>query len=114
MKGPGAVLGLTALAGVLACATPGLRDGGAIGAGVGAAAGAAANSSERGTAALVGLAAGALAGALIGVWLADPEARGPDSDGDKIADAQDNCPGIPNKDQQDADGDGRGDACDPE
>ncbi len=51
-------------------------------------------------------------GALIGTWLADPEAEGPDRDGDKISDAQDNCPDVPNKDQQDADGNGRGDACD--
>lgn len=103
---------LSALVVLLGCATPGLRDGGAIGAGVGAAAGATANGSNRGTGALVGLAAGALAGALIGIWLADPEARGPDSDGDRVADAQDNCPDVSNKDQQDADGNGRGDACD--
>ena len=45
---------------------------------------------------------------------ADPEARGPDSDGDEISDRQDNCARIPNRDQQDADGDGRGDACDPD
>jgi hypothetical protein len=37
----------------------------------------------------------------------------PDSDGDGIADPQDNCPATPNQDQADADGDLEGDACDP-
>ena len=37
----------------------------------------------------------------------------PDGDDDGIADATDNCPAAPNADQQDQDGDGRGDACDP-
>jgi uncharacterized repeat protein (TIGR01451 family) len=35
-----------------------------------------------------------------------------DSDGDGIADADDNCPNVSNFDQADADGDGLGDACD--
>ncbi|MBC8249615.1 MAG: thrombospondin type 3 repeat-containing protein [Anaerolineales bacterium] len=35
-----------------------------------------------------------------------------DSDGDGIADSQDNCPWVPNPDQTDTDGDGVGDACD--
>lgn len=35
-----------------------------------------------------------------------------DSDGDGIADSQDNCPGVANADQADRDGDGAGDACD--
>jgi hypothetical protein len=35
-----------------------------------------------------------------------------DSDGDRVPDAIDNCPLIPNHDQLDSDGDGRGDACD--
>lgn len=34
-----------------------------------------------------------------------------DADGDYIPDALDNCPGIQNPDQADADGDGHGDAC---
>jgi hypothetical protein len=37
----------------------------------------------------------------------------PDSDGDGIPDDTDNCPGDPNPDQADNDGDGLGDACDP-
>src|SRR5205809_6791704 len=37
---------------------------------------------------------------------------GPDSDGDGVPDSQDNCPLIPNPDQQDTDGDGIGDVCD--
>ncbi|MFO0726849.1 MAG: alpha-amylase family glycosyl hydrolase [Myxococcota bacterium] len=35
-----------------------------------------------------------------------------DADGDRVPDATDNCPGLPNADQVDSDGDGRGDACD--
>ncbi len=35
-----------------------------------------------------------------------------DSDGDTVADNQDNCPDHPNADQADLDGDGLGDACD--
>jgi hypothetical protein len=35
----------------------------------------------------------------------------PDSDGDGIINAQDNCPDLPNPDQTDTDGDGIGDAC---
>jgi hypothetical protein len=37
-----------------------------------------------------------------------------DSDLDGIADAGDNCPGVANGDQADADADGVGDACDPD
>ena len=37
-----------------------------------------------------------------------------DTDGDGIADDDDNCPDIPNADQADTDGDGQGDACDPD
>jgi hypothetical protein len=36
----------------------------------------------------------------------------PDGDGDGIADASDNCPGIANSDQANNDGDAQGDACD--
>jgi len=38
----------------------------------------------------------------------------PDSDQDTVSDTCDNCPGTPNPDQADADGDGIGDACDPQ
>lgn len=37
---------------------------------------------------------------------------GPDTDGDGVPDATDNCPVTPNADQADSDGDGVGDACD--
>jgi hypothetical protein len=36
-----------------------------------------------------------------------------DPDGDGIVSNRDNCPGVPNPDQKDGDGDGFGDACDP-
>ena len=39
--------------------------------------------------------------------------RAPDTDGDGVADAVDNCPDDANADQTDTDGDGIGDACDP-
>lgn len=102
-----ALLGATALA----CGTPGAKDGGAIGALTGAVVGGAAGDSSRGGSAALGAAVGAILGALVGVCVADPEARGPDTDGDGVSDVQDNCPEVPNKDQQDSDGDGRGDAC---
>ncbi|MBI5487114.1 MAG: right-handed parallel beta-helix repeat-containing protein [Deltaproteobacteria bacterium] len=35
-----------------------------------------------------------------------------DADGDGVPDATDNCPDVPNPDQEDGDGDGVGDACD--
>ncbi len=38
---------------------------------------------------------------------------GPDHDGDGVVDAADNCPDVPNADQDDADLDGIGDACAP-
>lgn len=37
-----------------------------------------------------------------------------DSDGDGIKNIDDNCPGVYNPDQRDTDGDGFGDACDPD
>ncbi len=92
------------------CATPGVKDGAVLGGLAGAAGGAVANGGDgAGAGALIG----GIAGALIGWWLADPDARGSDRDGDKVSDLQDNCPATPNRDQQDRDGDGRGDACDP-
>ena len=56
------------------------------------------------------------------VWVGDPlmgmarpvTARPTDQDGDGIPDARDNCPEIPNPDQRDTDGDGIGNACDPD
>lgn len=37
-----------------------------------------------------------------------------DGDGDGVPDSSDNCPTVPNPNQEDADGDGVGDACDPD
>jgi hypothetical protein len=37
-----------------------------------------------------------------------------DADGDGVPDAADNCPGVPNPGQANNDGDGAGDACDPD
>ncbi len=42
----------------------------------------------------------------------DAQGCGPDSDGDGVADAVDNCPDTANPQQTDTDGDGTGDACD--
>ena len=40
------------------------------------------------------------------------DSKAPDTDGDSIADATDNCKQTANKEQIDSDGDGKGDACD--
>ena len=98
---------------LLGCAKPtGMKDGAAIGAGLGAAVGGVSSSNHGGGAAWGALAGGILGGG-IGALIADPESRGPDTDGDGIADSQDNCPEIPNRGQDDSDGDGRGDLCAP-
>ena len=44
------------------------------------------------------------------VWSAS--SSGPDADGDGVEDAVDNCPSVPNPQQEDRDIDGAGDACD--
>lgn len=44
----------------------------------------------------------------------EPPPPPPDRDGDGIPDARDNCPDVPNPDQQDIDGDGIGTACETE
>ena len=41
------------------------------------------------------------------------ETSEPDSDGDGVPDAEDNCPDVPNPSQDDSDGNGIGNACDP-
>ena len=97
---------------LVGCAVAGVRDGAAIGAVLGGATGGA-SSSNHGAGTGLGILIGAALGALIGPWIADPEARGPDSDGDGISDLQDNCPGLSNSTQQDSDGDGVGDDCEP-
>src|SRR5690606_26923275 len=50
---------------------------------------------------------------LIGDWI-DGDLGAIDSDGDGSRDAFDNCPNASNPNQRDRDGDGLGDACDPD
>jgi len=102
----GAALILAAL--LAGCAAPGAKEGLLLGALAGAGVGSAVGGSPG---AVVGGAAGAVVGALVAPVIADPDARGPDRDADGISDLQDNCPDVANRDQQDSDGDGRGDAC---
>ena len=47
-------------------------------------------------------------------WAPTSTATPSDSDGDGVADTEDNCPEVVNQDQADANGDGVGDACDDE
>ena len=48
------------------------------------------------------------------VPVVDPTASGDDADDDGIPDAEDNCPAIPNPNQENYDADAQGDACDPD
>ncbi len=104
---------LALAAALAACVHPvGFKEGALAGAAVGAGAGALA-AGDRGEGALIGAGIGFLAGGLLGAWFSDPGARGTDRDRDRVSDAQDNCPEVSNRDQQDSDGDGLGDACSP-
>ncbi len=53
-------------------------------------------------------------GTLAGGWSLeiDTGTTPPDSDGDGVANLEDNCPDVTNADQADGDGDSQGDACD--
>ncbi len=105
----GRVLLVAALA-LAGCVAPGMKEGVAagtvLGAGVGAVAG-------GGGGAAIGAGVGAIVGGVVGPLVADPDSRGSDRDGDGVSDLQDNCVDVSNKDQQDVDGDGVGDACSP-
>jgi hypothetical protein len=48
----------------------------------------------------------------VSVLLNNTSTTPPDSDGDGVADDEDNCPDVANADQADGDGDSQGDACD--
>jgi len=50
----------------------------------------------------------------IGAFEVEEPCGEPDTDGDGVVDAQDNCPAVSNPDQVDTDIDGLGDACDPD
>ncbi len=105
-QGGAIVLALTSCS----CATAGLKEGAVLGTLAGSLAAVAAGSSDRiANSAALGL----VLGAALGTCLTDRAAAGPDDDGDGVANTQDNCPNAPNKDQQDVDGNGVGDACDP-
>ncbi|HSA59200.1 MAG TPA: thrombospondin type 3 repeat-containing protein [bacterium] len=51
---------------------------------------------------------------VLGLSVASPSVRASDYDGDGVAedDGLDNCPGVPNPDQLNTDGDSEGDVCD--
>jgi hypothetical protein len=106
------LIAIAAITASLGCGTPGLKDGAVIGGVLGGSVGALGSDDDRGDGLTSGAAIGIALGGLIGWLILEADSRGPDSDGDDISDRQDNCPDRANDDQQDVDGNGRGDACD--